>query len=135
MDQGLRIARIWSDDDMVELTTEVADGTSRFANQVYVGYQVLADTIARLDKFKMQVHGGLLDVRFGEFGLEYGNGAFPARCHFLTPGSLYISCLQESDFSDFGKKKVASSATMSLRSEPALLDRFIEELRRIPIDA
>ena len=135
MDRGIRIARIWSDDDMVELTIEVADGMSCFANRVYVGYRDLADTIAKLDTFRMQVHGGLLDVRFGEFGCEYANGAFHARFHFTEPGRLYISCRQESDFSDFGNKTVASCATMYLRSEPALLDRFIEELRRIPTDA
>jgi hypothetical protein len=120
---------------MVELTIEVADGMSRFANRVYVGYQDLADAIASLDAFRTQVYGGLLDVRFGEFGCEYANGAFHARFHFPKPGRLFISCRQESDFREFGKKTVASSATMYLCSEPALLDRFIEELRRIPADA
>jgi len=41
MDRGIRIARIWSDDDMVELTIEVADGASRFVNRVYVGFDQL----------------------------------------------------------------------------------------------
>jgi hypothetical protein len=130
----MRITRIWSDDDMVELAIEVADGMSRFANRVYVGYRSLADTIANLESFKTQVYGGLLDVRFGEFGPEYANGAFHARFHFPKPGRLFITCRQESDFSEFGRKTVASCATMYLCSEPALLDRFIEELGRIPAD-
>lgn len=57
---------------------EVADGMSRFANRVYVGFRALADTIADLDAFRTQIHGGILDVRFGEFGCEYANGAFHA---------------------------------------------------------
>lgn len=130
----MRIARIWSDDDMVELTIEVADGLSRFVNRVYVGIGHLADTIEKLDTFKTQVHGGLFDLRFGEFGCEYANGAFHARFYFPTPSKLHITCQQESEFVEFGKKTVASYATMYLISEPALLDRFIEELKRVPAD-
>lgn len=135
MDRGIRIARIWSDDDMVELTIEVADGSSRFTNRVYVGFGQFADVIANLDTFKMQIHGGLFDLRFGEFGCEYANGAFHARFHFPKPGRLYITCQQESEFAEFGRKTVASCATMYLVSECALLDRFIEALKRIPTDA
>jgi hypothetical protein len=133
-DRGIWIARIWSDEDMVELTVEVSDGTSRFATRMYVGYQRLTDTIMNLDAFKIRVYGGLLDVRFGEFGPEYGGGAFHARLHFAMPRGFLITCHLESDFEDFGKQRVASRATLYLRSEHALLDRFIEELRRIPDD-
>ena len=117
---------------MVELAIEVADGSSRFANRVYVGYEALFDVIARLEAFKTHIYGGLMQLRFGEFGCEYANGAFHARLHFAQPGRLFLSCRQESEFTEFGKKKVASSATMYLCSEPALLDRFIDELKRIP---
>jgi hypothetical protein len=134
MQPGIRITRVWSDDDMLEVAIEVADRMSRFVNRVYVGYRDLADTIDKLEEFKAHVHGGLIDVRFGEFGPEYGGGAFHARLHFLEPGRLFITCRQESNFSPFGKKTVASCATIYLCSEPALLDRFIDELRRIPAD-
>jgi hypothetical protein len=120
---------------MVELTIVVADGTSRFANRVYVGYPDLSHAISNLDAFRTHVYGGILDVRFGEFGCEYANGAFHARLHFPKPGRLYVTCQQESDFREFGKKTVASCATMYLCSEPALLDRFIDELKRLPADA
>lgn len=129
MNSGIRISRIWSDDDLVELMVQVSDGTSHFANQAYVGHAALADVISKLDRFKNQLHGGLLDVRFGEFGCEYANGAFHARLHFPRPGRLYVSCRQESEFREFGKKTVASSASMYLQSEPGLLDRFIDQLR------
>lgn len=135
MERGIRISRIWSDDDMVEFMIEVADGTSRFANRVYVGFGHLMDTIEKLDTFKTHVHGGVLDLRFGEFGGEYANGAFHARFHFPERGRLFITCQQESEFVKFGKRTVASSATLYLSSEPALLDRFIEELKRLATDA
>ena len=91
----------------------------------------LADAALNLKAFKDQVHGGLLDVQLGEIGCEYANGAFHARFHFPSPGKLYVTCRQESDFAEFGKKTVASSATMYLKSEPVLLDRFIVELQAL----
>jgi hypothetical protein len=131
MKPEVRISRIWSDADVVELKVEVSDGVSRFSNQVYVGHTALSDAVSKLDTFKDHVHGGLLDLRFGEFGCEYANGAFQARFHFPSPGRLYVTCTQESEFRAFGKKTVASSATLFLNSEPALLDRFIGELRAL----
>ena len=135
MDRGIRLSRIWSDDDVVELKIDVADGTSRFVNKVYVGHRDLADVISQLEAFKDHVHGGLLDIRFGEFGSEYANGAFHARLHFPKPGRLFITCSQESEFQEFGRKTVASCATMYVCSEPILLDRFIGELKRVASDA
>jgi hypothetical protein len=70
MDRGIQLLRIWSDDDVVELRVTVANGASRFVNQVYVGHQHLADTISELETFKDHVLGGILDLRFGEFGCE-----------------------------------------------------------------
>lgn len=131
MRPGIHIATIWSDDDIVELRIRVSDGSSTFINQTYVGHVALEDAIRALQTFKDHVHRGRLDPRFGEFGPEYANGAFHARLHFAVPGRLFVSCEQESAYAAFGRKKVASRAEMYLKSEPALLDRFIGELRAL----
>jgi hypothetical protein len=128
------MARIWADDDMVELEIEVFNGKSRFVNTAYVGHLDLADAISGLEAFKSQSYGGIYDLRFGGFGCEYANGAFHARLHFFKPGKLYITSEQETAFIEFGKKTVASHATLYLSSEPALLDRFIVELRQLAQD-
>mgnify|MGYP000850303192 FL=1 len=94
-------------------------------------FRALEDAVSFLQVFKDDVHGGLFDLRFGEFGPEYGNGAFHARFHFAVPGRLFVSCEQESNFEEFANKEVASRATMYIKSEPALLDRFIAELRAV----
>jgi hypothetical protein len=125
MNPGIRLTRIWSDDDMIELRIDVSDGVAFFSNSVYVGYSTLTETIADLNRFKDHVYGGLLDIRFGEFGPEYAGGAFHARLHFAKPGRLYVTCKQQSDYRDFAVKNVASEATLYLISEPALLDRFL----------
>lgn len=129
MGRGIQIRKVWFDDDVVELQIDVSDGVSSFSNRVYVGHADLADTVARLDAFREHLHGGLLDIRFGEFGTEYANGAFQGRFHFPKPGRLFITCQQESEYAQFADKTVASCATMYLQSEPALLDRFVGELR------
>lgn len=131
MNKGIHISKVWSDDDVVELRILVADGTSSFSNKAYVGHAALEDAVSSLHVFKDHVHGGLFDLRFGEFGPEYASGAFHARFHFPVPGRLFVSCEQESEFVEFARKEVASRATMYVRSEPALLDRFIAELRAV----
>ena len=131
MESGIHISRVWSDEDVVELRILVADGVSCFSNKVYVGHAALEDAVSSLHVFTGHVHGGLFDLRFGEFGPEYANGAFHARCHFLVPGRIFVSCEQESEFVEFGKKEVASRAAMYVKSEPALLDRFVAELRAV----
>jgi hypothetical protein len=128
---GIHISKVFSDDDVIELRVDVSDGASRFSSKVYVGHGALDDGVASLRIFKDQVHGGLLDIRWGAFGPEYANGAFHARFHFPVPGRLFVSCEQESEFVQFGKKEVASRARLYIKSEPALLDRFISELQAV----
>ena len=64
----------------------------------------------------------------GGFGPEYANGAFDARLHFQNRGKILVTIKSQSDYKEFGIKNVASEATLSLISEPALLDNFIDEL-------
>jgi hypothetical protein len=131
MKPSISFAKIWFDDDLVELKIQVSNGHSVFVNEVYVGHQQLADTVVDLDRFKNHVHGGIFDMAFGAFGPEYAHGAFHARLHFQQRGILFVTAKSQSDFVDFGKKNVASEATLYLRSEPALLDNFIDELRQM----
>jgi len=131
MKTGIHITKIWVDDDVIELKIDVSDGISLFSNKVYVGYQTLEDVVSKLTVFREHVHGGVLDILFGAFGPEYANGAFHARLHFPKPGKLYITCRMESNFEEFSIKKVASKATLYLKTEPILLDNFIAELKSL----
>ena len=128
MNRGIRIRKVWSDDDVIELEIDVSDGASSFSNHAYVGHAQLATAVAQLDAFREAVYGGIIDLRFGEFGPEYASGAFHGRFYFPQPGRLFITSRQESDFVEFGMKTVASRATLYLQSQPAPLDRFVNEL-------
>lgn len=116
---------------MVELRIEACDGTSTFSNKVYVGHQNLGDVVVELNTFKDHVYGGLYDLRFGEFGPEYASGAIHVRLHFHDRGKLLVSINMESEYSDFGKKNVASNVNLYIISEPSLLDSFIQSLRAV----
>lgn len=131
METGISFLRMWADDDMVELRIEANDGTSTFGIMVYAGHQLLKDTVAGLDRFRHHVHGGIYDLRFGEFGPEYAAGAFHARLHFQSPGNLYITIAAQSEYFDFGNKHVATESTLYMTTEPALLDDFIRALKAL----
>lgn len=122
--------KIWEDEDMVELTISISDGKSLFQCNAYVAHQTMAESVKELGVFKNHVYGGLYDLRFGEFGPEYANGAFHARFEFHRSGNgkLSITAKAESEWDDFTHTKVASNATLYLRTEPALYDNWLNAL-------
>ncbi|WP_226426992.1 hypothetical protein ACCQ14_01765 [Xanthomonas sp. NCPPB 2865] len=128
MQKGISISKIWSDDDLVELRIVVADQASSFCSTAYVDHGHLEELATQLRTFRNHIDGGIKDIRLGEFGPEYANGAFHARLHFRSPGKLYVSTHQQSEFAGFSIGEVASEAKMYLVSEPVLLDNFIAEL-------
>jgi hypothetical protein len=130
MKPSIGFKKIWEDDDMYEFTISVCDGRSLFQFDVYAGKIDLDKITQRLFIFKNHVYGGLYDLRIGEFGPEYASGAFHARFEFHRSGNgkLSITAKCETEWNDFTHTKVASNATLYLRTEPALFDRWIEEV-------
>ena len=128
MKSGILISKLWFDVDIAELQIRVSDGTSSFSNEIYVAHDTIEDAVSSLRVFRNHLNGGLLNLQFGEFGPEFAKGAFHARFHFLLPGRLFVTCNQESGFEEFANKKVASKATLYVKSEPVLLDRFITQM-------
>ncbi|MCB1100125.1 MAG: hypothetical protein KDN22_31465 [Verrucomicrobiae bacterium] len=131
MEPSLEIRKIWEDDDMIEVVFAVADGQSVFGTKLYVGHGTLKETVEELDKFKSQVHGGIYDLEWGGFGPEFANGAVRIRLHFYRNARLCISGLIESEYTEFGLKKIASRGELYFYSEPASLDNFIDEMRSL----
>ncbi len=131
MKSGIQFIKNWFDIDLIELKIEVSDGISLFSNRVYISHETLPDMISDLNVLRDHIHGGLLDIRLGEFGPEYANGAFHARFHFQQLGKLYITCRQQSRFEKFPLREVANEATIHLKTEPVLLDNFIVGLKAL----
>lgn len=128
MNPRIAITRKWSDADMAQLAFEVCDGVSLFANHAYAPLNWGAGGAAALRTFGRQIHGGLFNLEAGAEGPEYAGGSFRARFHWYKPGQLLISIQQQGDFFTFKGTGVAPEASMFLRTEPALLDRFIDAL-------
>jgi len=116
---------------MVELHTEVSDGSAFFVNQIYVGHQQLAKTVLELDTFKDQVHGGRYEFGFGGFGPEFGSGALEVRLQFGQLGKILVQVSAQSEFQNVGDENLASEVRLHFASEPALLDHFIVSLRAL----
>ena len=131
MKPGIRFTREWSDIDMVALHIGIADGNSTFVNRIYVGHRQLRATVEGLQAFKDQIHGGLFDLRFGEFGPEYASGAIHARFQFRKQAKILVQIAVQSGFDSFEDKEIASEAKFWLVSEPALLDAFIDALEAL----
>ena len=124
----IAITRRWSDNDVAQLTVEVCDGVSIFANEAYVRLDWGATAAAALRTFGRQIHGGIFDLVAGQSGPEYASGSFRARFHYYKPNELLISTRQQGDFFAFKRGEVAPEATLFLRTEPGLLDRFVAAL-------
>ena len=116
---------------MYEFEVISSDGASTFVNEIYVGYGTYDKLIEGLDRFKDQIYGGIYDIELGSFGPEYGGGAFIARLHFQDRGIIYVSIQAQSEFVDFGKKNIASEAKLFFKTEPVLLDNFIQQLKHL----
>lgn len=129
MKSGIYIVKAWSDRHLIELKIVVSNGNSHFTNYLYISHERLPEVIADLNIFREQIHGGLLDLRLGEFGSEYAGGAFHARLQFHELGKIYITCRQQSGFEGFPRKLTANEATMHVITEPVLLDNFLMELQ------
>src|SRR5690242_15246214 len=97
----IAIIRTWSDNDVAQLTFEVCDGVSTFANEAYVGHDWAANAAEALRTFSRQIHGGLFNLEASEGGPEYASGAFRARFHYYKPTHLLISTWQQGEFFAF----------------------------------
>ena len=124
----IAIRRTFTDADVFRHAFEVCDGSSSFVTEAFTPIDWGANSAKTLRIFSRQVHGGIFDLEAGTEGPEYASGAFRARFHFYKPTDLLISTMQQGDFFPFKTREVATEAKMFLRTEPALLDRFISAL-------
>lgn len=128
MKPHIAIRREWSDADVLLLAFQVCDGKSLFVNDAYAELDWGTRAATGLGTFSHQVHGGLFNLETGDGGPEYAGGAFRARFHFYKPNLLLISTFQQAAYIRFKDNHVASEARLFLRTEPALLDKFIRAL-------
>jgi hypothetical protein len=124
---ALKLSRVWADDALDEVRVAIEGPDTGFAAIAYVDRVDFRDVLEYLRRFAKQIYGGLCEVRFGEFGPEYANGAAHLRFHSID-GQIYIACRLQADFDKFGRKEVADEALVHLSTEPAHFDRLLVSL-------
>ena len=124
----ISVKRTWSDVDVVRLSLEVCDGTSRVIVEAYADLDWGTASARSLKAFSYQIHGGIFDLEAGKDGPEYAGGAFRARFHWFQPRALLISTMQQGNFFEFKGARVSKEAKMFLRTELGLLDQFVAAL-------
>ena len=124
---ALTMARVWADEDMDEVRVAIEGPDAGFAINAYLGRTDQRDVLESLCRFAKQIYGGLCEVRFGEFGPEYANGAVHLRFHWID-GQIYITCRLQAHFDTFGRKEAADEALIHVGTEPALFDVFLASL-------
>jgi hypothetical protein len=129
MSSHIRVSERSRDENLLQLQFEVYDGSSTFINSAYADLDWFGTAADELHRFARQIYGGLYDLDVGMSGPEYADGAIAVRFHWFRPTELYVATWQQSSFFEFKGNQVASEASLFLRTQPALLDRFIAELR------
>jgi hypothetical protein len=127
MKPQLRLSLVLDGDDLADLAIEVHDGVNSFSNLVYVWPLDFREAIAGLRAFAQALPDVRHEMRFGSERDPQGR-RFRMRFRFLRPGRVEIATDQESDRYEIGGESAMSQASLHLCSEPALLERFVEQL-------
>lgn len=133
MNPGVHIARVWEDPHLLEVAVTVSDGRSHVQTHAYVHRATLTAAAHALTAFSATAQDGTLDVELGAPAANDGNGW--VRIRFLIHrGRLIVTSEQHAAPERLWHQSLAAQATLHLRSELALLDRFVEELLRFVED-
>ncbi len=134
MTPKIKLKKVWSSKDSIELLSTVCDGVSSFTTKVDVPADHLDELIADLQQFNGDGNDRVFNIELGAFGPFESNGALFARVHTDEKGDLYISTAQESKFRTFSGELVASEAKMYLKTKPDHLSEFIDGLKQLATD-
>jgi hypothetical protein len=122
---GLDLKYLYHDNDVIEV--QVFAGNNRFCGtaRVYVGIGQLSEAAAVLQGFP-QYPSDTREVVLGKFGRGYAGGG--VRLRFYCKDSAVVEATIESDHKGV---EAAETAVVRANIEPAALDLFIPQLRRL----
>jgi hypothetical protein len=128
MKTGIKLKKIWFDEQWLEFSIEVYKGNSVFYNSVYFFEYQLEALIKELKVFRNKIDDGQYEIKMERIEpCDY----FQASMRFAFGGKLFISTYQQSEYKKFPESEVADEAKIHLVSEPILLDNFIDGLSKI----
>jgi hypothetical protein len=128
MDNGFQFDVRWHDNDMLEVCIGAWNGAFGGTVDVYVAIGELKEAAEALDGFPRSATDKR-EVVFGHFGHKWAGGAATMRFYCADgAGHAYVESRMESDRQVAG---VTQLAVLVLGIEPAALDSFVEDLRRL----
>ncbi len=128
MNKGLQIDVKWFDNDLLEVRITAWNGAFGGAADVYLSIGGLRETADKLSGFPRNPTDKR-ELLFGRFGPGQAGGAVGMRFYCADgAGHAYVESKIESDNQIAG---VNECVVLPLLIEPAALDSFVEDLRRL----
>jgi hypothetical protein len=130
VDQGIEIKVVYSDEHLVELRVRACNGHFLGTADVYVDHDELRRLAQSFDGFPRNAQDER-HIQLGTFDPSYGGGGTRMRLHCLDSlGHCAISVELRTD-AHAEITGESQTATLVLVVEPALIDEFIPEFRRL----
>lgn len=131
MDTGFRFAVLWSDADVIKGRASAWNGQFGGTADVYVGTGGLAEAALNLDGFPRSL-SDRRQLQLGEFGPATAGGA--ATMHFYCKDSAGHALVEVRMESDQTQEIPAQTVFLVAAVEPAAIDSFVADLRRLEQD-
>jgi hypothetical protein len=131
MDREIRFEFLWNDADIVEVRLSAWNGLFGGSADIYVGIGELAETAAKLEGFPRDP-SDKRTLEFGSFAPKAAGGA--AMLSFYCRDSAGHASVEVKIESDDRERIPAQSVLLVAAIEPAAVDSFVSDLRRLEAD-
>ena len=128
MDAGVRLEVLWNDADLFEVRMAAWNGLFGGSANIYVGIGGLAESADKLTGFP-RTPSDKRTLDFGAFGPQLAGGA--ATLNFYCKNSAGHTSVEVRIESDHREKIPAQSVLLIAEVEPAAVDSFVSDLRRL----
>jgi hypothetical protein len=128
MNVGLKVAYLWHDIHALELRVTAENTQFRGTADVYVGTGDLLEAATRLQGFPKN-HLDKREVIFGAFGKNSAGGAvrLDFYCNDIAGHAAFRATIEGA----YRDHEVAGNATLCVDFDPASLDEFLVQLKKI----
>jgi hypothetical protein len=128
MNVGLKVAYLWHDIDALELRVTAENTEFRGTADLYVGTDALLEAATTLAGFPKN-HLDQREVVFGAAGKKFAGGA--VRLEFYCKDMAGHAAFRATIEGDYRDQEVAENATVCVDFDPAALDEFLVELKKV----
>src|SRR4051812_37662798 len=129
MDRSVRLTYRYHDVDLLELTASAWNGEFGGSTRLYIRHGQLAEAADLLAGFPESVED-FREVKFGEFGPQFGAGAIALQFS-CSDRAGHCQLLLKLEADPIPKNPPLQRVEMSGAIEPSALDLFVEQMRTL----